>query len=383
MLIIKNGNVLLSDGRTSNCDVLINNGLIEKTGSNLTAEQTIDAGGNYVLPGFIDLHNHGILTEDTINGSLKNYAGHLARFGVTTVFATLFDAPDVLLKSLQRHVKETGGLKSVPQVAGFRLESPYLASAGGGLSKHICKIEKETTNALITASQGLIRIWDVSPELDGAMGFIDEISNRGVVCSIAHTRCSIEQARMAVESGAKLVTHFYDTFVLPEVTEQGVYPAGLVDYMLLEDRLTCEVIPDGTHVPALLVEKTFRCKGPNRIAFVTDSNYGAGFEPGEYVSGMTGERIIIRGVNDGIRLPDRGMGLAGSPLTPLQCFKNSVELFNKDIATASRVCSKTPAELTGLNKGEIAVGKDADIVILDKDFEVVYTIVKGNIIFCP
>ena len=165
------------------------------------------------------------------------------------------------------------------------------------------------------------------------------------------------------------------------MTDPGVYPAGLTDYLLVEDRITCEIIGDGTHVHPLLVEKTFRCKTPDKIAFVTDSNYGAGLPPGNYKSPGSRGICAINGSNNGIRMLDRGMVLAGSALTPVDCFRNAFELFRKDIATASIVCSRTPAELLGLNKGEIATGRDGDIIVLDSGFEVKYTIVGGKIVY--
>ena len=135
------------------------------------------------------------------------------------------------------------------------------------------------------------------------------------------------------------------------------YPAGLTDYFLIEDRVTCEIIGDGTHVHPILVEMTFRCKTPDRLAFVTDSNYGAGLPPGRYLLPGSWGNVEIKTCNDGIRMLDRDMELAASALTPLDGFHNAVRMFGKDIATASRVCSRTPARLLGLNKGEIVPGR--------------------------
>jgi len=188
-------------------------------------------------------------------------------------------------------------------------------------------------------------------------------------------------ARLAVDAGAKLVTHLFDTFELPTITDPGVYPAGLVDYLLTEDRLCCEIIGDGTHVYPLLVEKAFRCKTSDRLCFITDSNYGAGLTPGKYFIPGWDEEVLITNVNNGVRLVNRDLGLAGSALTPLDNFRNIIRLFKKNIATASCVCSRTPARLMGLNKGELAPGKDADIVILDENLDLTNTIVMGKSAF--
>jgi N-acetylglucosamine-6-phosphate deacetylase len=169
---------------------------------------------------------------------------------------------------------------------------------------------------------------------------------------------------------------------LPGLTDPdpGVYPAGLTDYLLVEDRLVCEIIGDGTHVHPLLVEITLRCKTPQRVAFVTDSNYGAGLPPGRYTTPKWGN-IMIDGSNNGVRLCDRGMELAGSALSPIHSFRNVLHLFGKDLAVASQVCSATPARLLGLNKGEIAVGRDADLIVLDQELELLCTIAAGDVVY--
>jgi N-acetylglucosamine-6-phosphate deacetylase len=380
-LIIKNGNVLLQGGELRCCDVRIENGRIADIGLDIPSESALDATGSYVLPGLIDLHTHGIGFEFGTIGSLKEYARVEAVHGATTFYPTLFGPYEARAKQLERHRRETDELRQIPQVNGFRLESPYLAHTGAGVSRDLAPIRPETTDRLLKAGGGHIKIWDISPELPGAPDLIRQLASDGVVCSIAHTQGTIEQARIAVDAGATLVTHLFDTFVLPEVTDPGVYPAGLVDYLLIEDRVTCEIVADGTHVPSILVEKAFRCKTSEKIAFITDSNFGAGLPPGEYVLPEGRGKVMIKGCNDGVRLLDRDMTLAGSALTPIDGFRNAMRLFGKDMATASQVCSRTPACVMGLNKGEIAVGRDADFVFLSADLEVLYTIVGGEMVY--
>ncbi len=162
------------------------------------------------------------------------------------------------------------------------------------------------------------------------------------------------------------------------MVEPGVYPAGLVDYLLVEDRVAAEIIGDGTHVHPLLVEKALRCKTASRLAWVTDSNFGAALPPGEYEAPDWGW-IVVDGPNNGARLRDRGRVLAGSALTPIDALRNLVRLFGRDLATASRLCSTTPARLMGLNKGEIAAGRDADLIIIDQGLDLLCTIVAGEI----
>ncbi len=380
-MVIRNGRVLLPGGGWGSCDLWLRNGLVHALGGSGEAEVQIDANGGDVVPGLIDLHTHGICRESAQTGALSEYARIEASFGATTFYPTLFGAPDDSARQMERHRLETQELGLLPQVGGFRLESPYLAQTGAGVSKDLVAINPATTEMLLAAGGGHIGIWDISPELEGAPALVRHLSQQGIICSIAHTQATIAQGRAAVEAGARLVTHLFDVFPLPERTGTGVYPPSLVDYVLLDDRVACEIIGDGTHVDPLLVEKTFRCKPSDRLIFVTDSNYGAGLPPGRYLAPGSWGTVQIDGPNNGVRQVDRNMGLAGSALTPIDSFRNVVQMFHKDIATASRVWSRNPARLMGLNKGEIAPGRDADLIILDRNLELVCTIVAGKIAY--
>ena len=381
-LVIKNGKVLLADGRLVECDVLAEGGIIiRKIGLGLTGGCEVDAGGALVLPGLIDLHTHGIQFQSSGAGDLKEYAALEAERGTATFYPTLFGPPDESAANMERHRRETDELREVPQIAGFRLESPYLAGLGAGIARDLAPISRDITDMLLDAGGGHVKIWDVSPELPGAPDEISYLTWRGVVCSLAHTMATIDQAKAAINAGARLITHLYDVFPLPQQTEPGVYPAGLVDYLLVEDRVMCEIIGDGTHVDPLNVEKTFRCKTTDRIVFVTDSNFGAGLPSGRYDLPGGWGIAEINGSNNGVRLVDREMGLAGSALTPIDLLRNVVKIFGKDIATASKLCSTTPARLMGLNKGEIRVGRDADFTIIDPEFNVLCTIAAGQVVY--
>lgn len=377
-LVISGGNVLLADGTIAACDVLTEGGIITKIGADLAGDETIDARGSYVLPGLVDIHNHGIGFESVGEGDLKRYAQLEASRGATTFFPTFFAPAEEIEQQLRRHLAETDDLRETPNVGGFRLESPYLADASGGLPKDTAQITPATTNMLLEAGKGRIKIWDVSPEMAGATGLIRELSAKGIICSMAHTTATIEQAAAAVDAGARLVTHLFDTFEMPVETDIGVYPAGLTDYLLVEDRVACEIIGDGTHVHPLLVEKTIRCKTAANTVFVTDSMLGAGLPLGEYVLPSGWGNAVVDGSNNGVRLVDRDMELMGSALTPIDGFRNAVRLFGKDIATASRLCSGTPARLLGLNKGELAIGRDADVIVLSLELDLKHVVCGGQ-----
>lgn len=379
-LALRNGKILLPDGRVVNSGLTVNKGKIARIGKPDRGMATLDCRGAYVIPGFIDIHTHGLGRHST-SGDLRAYAELEATCGTTAFYPSFFGPVDETVAHLERHLKETDNLRAVPQVVGFRLESPYLARTGAGRNKDLAPIRATTTRRLLRAGGGWIKIWDISPELRGAPEAVRNLSRAGVICSIAHTQCTIAQAQAAVAAGMRLVTHLFDTFVIPPQTEPGVTPAGLVDYLLVEDRVACEIIADGTHVPAFHVEKTLRCKPAGGVIFVTDSNFGAGLKPGKYILPQGWGRVKIAGPNNGVRLINRGMALAGSALTPIDSFRNAIRLFHRDMHTASRLCAYNPARLLGLNKGEIAVGRDADLAVLSPKLDVLYTVVGGKIKF--
>lgn len=379
-ILLRGGNVLLPNGKIEKRDIAVESGVIAAIGDKLGAGKSIDLDGAHVFPGLIDIHTHGIAFHRMGFCSLEEYAGTEAEHGATTLVAGFFDTVDNLERTLQMYAKEIESPRVSKQVIGFRLESPYVARTGAGFGEQLAPISEDTTRRLLEAGKGHIKIWDLSPELDHAAETAARLTRMGIVCSICHTQATIEEARRAVDAGMKLVTHTFDTFVVPEMTDPGVYPAGLIDYLLVEDRVVCEIVADGTHVPPLLVEKALRCKSTWRTAFVTDSNLGAGLPSGTYNIPGYGD-AVVDGSNNGVRLVEKAMGLAGSALTPVNAFRNAVRMFGLSFAEASRVCSETPARLLGLNKGSIELGRDADMIVLDKDLEVLYTICAGDTIY--
>jgi N-acetylglucosamine-6-phosphate deacetylase len=383
--VIKNGCILLPSGEAYCGDLVISDGKIRLISQDLpTDENAIDAAGGWVLPGLIELHTHGIHTISAETGSLSEYARAEAAHGATTFYPTLFCNPEESIQHMRRYRQETDDFRLTPQVGGFRLEAPYLAIASGGSARALAPIHADTTARLLAAGGGLVKLWDVSPELPGAAGLVKALAERGVVCSIAHTHASVAQARAVVDAGARLATHLYDVFYYaPEMSDPDpdIFGASLVDYLLIDDRVTCEIIADGLHVDPINIEKTFRCKPHDKLVFVTDSNYGAGLAAGRYTLPGDWGNVQIDGPNSGVRLVDREMILAGSALTPLDSFRNAVRLFGKDLVTASRIWSRNPARLMGLNKGEIAPGMDADIIVLDDDLELVYTLSAGKVVY--
>ncbi|RLG18686.1 hypothetical protein DRN63_01065 [Nanoarchaeota archaeon] len=386
-LLILGGDIVWQGKLQKNKGLLMRGGKIIRfgvsNGKNLTCLRLQD---ELIIPGLIDIHTHGAGGVDVSKGSIIKFAKFKASEGATACIPTLSLPVDELPQRFKEIKEELSAVEELdfPQIIGFRIEGPFLRHAGGIDKEVLSKgINQEVIDKILNASNNQIRILDISPELPGAIDVIENLSKRGIICSIAHTRATIEQTKKAVDSGARLVTHFYDTFIVSEPPLPGVYPTSLVDYLLIEDRVSVEIIPDKVHVSSILVEKAFRCKGVQRIIFVTDSNPAAGLPRGRY-------RLQDSTLGGEIEIFDRNSGvyragtkeLVGSALMPIDCFRNAITLFKRSIEDASQVCSKNPADLLGLNKGELALGRDADIVILDRDsLKVRYTIVAGKVIF--
>jgi N-acetylglucosamine-6-phosphate deacetylase len=382
-MLIRNGRILHYSRFEANSNMRVEEGKIVAISPYLTAEpgeQVVDAGGHYVLAGLIDLHHHGIRHILAQTDSLLEYSRLLLEVGVTSCVATLSGTPEDNLQAMQRGLQETDRLRLAPNVIGFRPEISYIAKTGAGSANSLRAISEETTEAVYEGGEGFIRIWDVSPELEGAIPFIRWAADRGIVTSLAHSSATVEETRNAVDAGMSLVTHFYDTFDVAVQTDPGVYPAGLTDWLQIEDRITVEIVPDGVHVHPYLVEKTFRCKGINRVALVTDAAKGSGSPPGIYgglYEGVEVEVTLDRGVR---RTSDDA--LSGSALTHLQGFRNAVQRFGRSVVEASIMCSRTPARVLGeRDKGYLAAGMDADIIILDDSLELQATIVGGEVLY--
>jgi N-acetylglucosamine-6-phosphate deacetylase len=380
-LKIVNGTILHVDRLEQGSSLSMDNGRITSISPvgqpGGSGGDVLDAGGGYVLPGLIDIHTHGIRDIAVDTDSLVSYSLLQVQNGVTACLPTLAGSPSANIRRMKEMLAETRGLELTPNVVGFRPEIMYLIDASAGPSASLAKPDPAVSEALWDASGGRIPVWDVSPEIEGALPFIDWCAGKGIVTSMAHSSATIEQVRAAVDHGMSLVTHFFDLFPMPRETDEGVYPAGVTDWILLEDRLDVEIIPDGVHVHPLLVEKTIRCKGLGRIAFITDSLKGSGNPPGVYEGIIPGEPVEVT-ADRGIRRMSDGI-LSGSALTALDAFRGAVKRFGLSIPQASAVCSRTPARILGLRqKGRLAAGMDADAIIVDGDLNLQAVVVGGK-----
>ena len=345
----------------------------------------IDAGGNYVSPGFIDIHTHGGGGCDFMDGTAEAYlkaAEAHARHGTTSLVPTTLASTNEELKRTFE-VFKTAKIqnKNGSELLGLHLEGPYFAMSQKGAQdpRYIRNPKPEEYKEILEWSEDIIR-WSAAPELEGALEFGRFIKNKGILPSIAHTDAIDEEVWNAFENGFTHVTHLYSA--MSGVKRINAYRfAGVIESALLMDDMTVEIIADGVHLPASLLKLIYKIKGADRIALVTDSMRAAGMPEGESIVGSLkdGQKVIVE--NGVAKLPDRS-AFAGSVATADRLVRTMVNIADVPLIMAIKMMTTTPASIIGVNgrKGSLIPGMDADIIIFGESVRVKLSMIQGKII---
>ena len=233
----------------------------------------------------------------------------------------------------------------------------------------------------VIASSNSIKRWSAAPELKGAIPFARYLISKGILPALAHTDAIYEEVLEGFENGYTLATHLYSG--MSGVSRRNAFRyAGAIESAFLIDEMDVEIIADGIHLPTPLLKLIYKIKGPDRIALITDAIRGASMPEGDSVIGNldTGLKVIIE---DGVaKLPDRTC-FAGSVATTDRLVRNMINMADVPLLEAVRMMSSTPARIMNVadKKGSLVKGKDADIVIFDKDINVQTTIIKGRVVY--
>ena len=345
----------------------------------------VDAKGDYISPGFIDIHVHGGGGHDFMDGTEEAFleiAKTHAGYGTTSMLATtLTSDKEGLLNTLDVYEKANRKNTSGAQFIGLHLEGPYFAMNQRGAQdpKHIRDPDPAEYREILARSSSIKR-WSAAPELKGAIEFGKYITSKGVLAAVAHTDAIYEEVIEAFENGYTLATHLYSA--MSGVTRKNAFRyAGVIESAFILDEMDVEIIADGVHLPAPLLKLVYKIKGADRTALITDAMRAAGMPEGESVLGnlKTGLRVIVE---DGVaKLPDR-TSFAGSVATADRLVRTVMQLADIPLVDAIRMITSTPARIMKLSHkiGSLAEGKQADIVIFDQNVNIKKTIIKGKLV---
>lgn len=373
---IKSGTLLLEDGVIKD---------IRQAGESVKSDVTIDAEGNYVSPGFIDMHTHGAGGADFMDGTVEAYltaARMHAVHGTTLLFPTTLTSTDeALFDSFETYRKAVLENREGAAFGGMHLEGPYFSPAFAGAqdARYLKTPRREDYLKILERCPDLKR-WSFAPELDGAAEFAAELVKRGIVASVGHTNATFGECDAAFKAGASLMTHFYSC--MSTISRRNAFRyAGTIEYGYWQDGMNVEIIADGIHVPSDLLKLLLKIKGVGRIALVTDSMRAAGMPEGRSIlGGLSGGQEVI--VEDGVaKLLDRS-AFAGSVATADRLVTTMIREGGCCLEDAVRMITENPAKIMGVygRKGSLAVGKDADIVIFDGNIDIKTTIINGKTI---
>ncbi|MDE6177003.1 MAG: N-acetylglucosamine-6-phosphate deacetylase [Paramuribaculum sp.] len=379
---IYNGKVLIPGGKWVNGgSVVIEDSKIKEIYSHSRLLENVDvsynAGGGYVLPGGIDIHVHGGGGRDFMEGTEEAFRTAVMahrRHGTTSMFPTLSSSTEQMIREAATTCAK---LVEDPYsgVLGLHLEGPYfqLSMAGGQMPENI-RIPSPMEYVPLIEEFPCIRRWDAAPELPGADDFGHFISSKGVVAGIAHTEADYQDVLHAYDSGYTLATHFYNAMKTSH--KNGVYKhEGTVEAVYLMDGINVEVIADGIHVPPIIIKLIHKIKTRGRMWLITDalacaaSDDNKAFDP----------RVIIE---DGVcKLADRS-AIAGSIATMDRLIRVAVTEAGIPLEEVARMVSETPALIMGVydHKGSICRHKDADIIVMDKNLNLMKVFSMGRMV---
>jgi len=384
-LVISNGTIFTPDRRIDDGVVIIKGSEITDVGRQGSVKEPpgarrIDANGNYIAPGFINIHVHGGKGVDFTKitpESLGILAGFFAGHGVTSFLATLLTSPDnVIFEALEffRNVTRKKIFNGA-NVLGVHMEGPYLSPAQSGAHPRTLLTLPEPGHYLpFIEYSDVLRQMTLAPELAGAPQLVRDLNNRGIIAAAGHTDGIFPEMIAAINEGITHATHFFCNMSHFR-RDKLKRVSGAVETLLYDDRISGELIADGWHLDPSLMKLLIRVKGFGKVCFVTDAMPATGLPDGIYFMGGV-EAVVENGI---ARLPDNS-AYAGSVTTMDVCVRNGMSLLGLSLQDSIRMATLSPAQIIRIDdrKGSIGKNRDADINIIDENGNVLKTIIMGD-----
>lgn len=376
---------LVQDGVIRPCDIDIREDKIagiQAPGRDFDGDIRIDGKGLLVSHGFIDIHVHGgggcdfmDATEDAWRGAAAFHLTHGTTCMVPTTLAATCEEMEQAC-AVYRKCRNTSG--NGARLLGLHLEGPYLSPLQSGAQdpKYIRSPDPEEYRPIVQLCPDILR-WTIAPELPGALEMGDYLISHHIHPCIGHSAATYEEVVEATRHGFTHVSHLYSA-TSTIIRIKGFRHAGIVESAYLLPQLTSEVIADGCHLPAELLQMAYRFIGPNRLALVTDAMRGAGQVSGKSILGSLkkGQRVLVE---DGVaKMPDR-TAFAGSVCTTDRLVRNMIRLAGAPLPDAVKMATVTPSRILGLQDriGRVETGREADLVIFDEDIQMAIVMTGG------
>ncbi len=378
MLLLKNATVVSSVEKITNCFVLFTDGRIKKISRDeISADESIDCSGLTIYAGFIDIHNHGVVGIDVNEANAENLkivGKFLAKNGITAWLPTFVPDSDDVYKNIISEIEkciESQQNAGQAQIIGVHYEGVFAnPKMSGALRPEYFKAFSGSEISELAKLKKGVHFTTLAPEMENGIELIKELTAQGWVSSIGHTNADIETLNAAKAAGAKHITHFFNAM-------SGLHhrDVGVVGFGLTNDNVTFDIIADKIHVNPQILKFAILIKGSDKVSLISDCVAPTGLGDGEF--DLWGERISV--VN-GRTKNERG-SIAGSVITMLDAVKNLLSLGFSEVEV-SKMASLNPAKLLGIDKdyGSIEVGKRADLVALDQNGNVRFSMVGGKIV---
>ncbi|MER8015724.1 N-acetylglucosamine-6-phosphate deacetylase [Streptomyces griseoluteus] len=373
-LVLSGGTVVLPTGEVPGGRVAVDGRRIAERAPD--GADVLDVTGHWVVPGFVDLHNHGgggAAFSGGAEDALTAVRTHREHGTTTLVASTVTDDLDVLA----RQAGMLAELAEQGDIAGVHFEGPFISPCRKGAHSEALLRDPDpaAVRKLVDAAHGHAKMVTLATELPGGLDSVRLLAEHGVIAAVGHTDASYEQTVAAIDAGATVATHLFNA--MPPI---GHRDPGPITALLEDGRVTVELINDGTHLHPAALQLAFHHAGADRVAFITDAMDAAGSGDGRYLLGPL--EVEVRG---GVARLVEGGSIAGSTLTLDRAFRRAVTVDGLPVTDVVRALSANPARLLGLadRVGSLEPGRDADLVLLDGDFALKGVMRRGEWVVPP